>query len=127
MDKRPWILRIEEDGSLESCESFAAIGSGQDIANSVLFQRELEESDPTGRAIYCVYEAMTLGAIAPGVGEFFALDVLCPQGEMGKNVHGHWLNKKGQKFMGAQFKKRGPTPFTNFPRLPDKCLEDFTQ
>jgi 20S proteasome alpha/beta subunit len=127
LDKRPWILRIYEDGSLESCESFAAIGSGEDLANSVLFQREVEEDDPIGRVIYCVYEAMKLGAIAPGVGEFFTLDVLYPQGEMGKNVHGHWLNKKGQRFMERQFKRRGPKPFTNFPKLPEKCLENFTQ
>lgn len=80
-----------------------------------------------GRVIYCVYEAMRLGRIAPGVGDFFTLNVLYPQGEMGKTVHGHWLNKKGERFMEAQFKKRGPTLFTNFPKLPNKCLENFTQ
>jgi 20S proteasome alpha/beta subunit len=127
LDKRPWILRVDDDGSLESCESFAVIGSGEDIANGVLFQRELEGDDPLGRAIYCVYEAMKLGSIAPGVGEFFTLDVLYPPGEKAKTIHGHWLNKKGQRFMENQFKRRGPKPFTNFPKLPDNCLEKFTQ
>ena len=127
LDKNPYILRVDDDGSLESWESFAAIGSGQDIASSVLFQREHESDDSLSRAIYCVYEAMTLGSIAPGVGEFFTLDVLYPPGEKAREVQGNWLNKKGQAFMGRQFKKRGPKPFANFPRLPDGCLEKFTQ
>lgn len=125
--KDTYILKVHSDGSLESCENFAAIGSGEDIASSVLFQREQEADDSKSRTIYCVYEAMRLGSIAPGVGEFFTLDVLYPQGEKAKTVYGEWLNKKGQKFMGAHFKRRGPKPFTNFPRLPDNCLEKFTQ
>jgi len=127
LGRRPYILRIDDDGSLESCESFAAIGSGQDIASSVLFQREHEDNDPLSRGVYCVYEAMKLGAIAPGVGEFFTLDVLYPPGEKDKKVYSLWLNKKGQKFMEAQFKKRGPKPFIRFPRMPDDCLKRFAQ
>lgn len=127
LDKEPYLLRIDEDGSLESCEHFAAIGSGQDIANGVLFQREHEYKDSLSRTIYCVYEAMKLGAIAPGVGEYFTLDVLYPEKEKGKEVYGEWLNKKGQAFMENEFKKRGPKAFSNFPRLPEKCLEKFSQ
>jgi 20S proteasome alpha/beta subunit len=125
--KEPYILKVHSDGTLESCEHFAAIGSGEDIASSVLFQREQESDDSKSRTIYCVYEAMRLGAIAPGVGEFFTLDILYPQGEKEKTVHGEWLNHKGQKFMQQQFKQRGPKPFARFPRLPDGCLEKFTQ
>lgn len=126
LDKKPYILRVSNDG-LESSDNFAAIGSGEDIANSVLFQREHESDYSLSKTIYCVYEAMKLGRISPGVGEYFTLDVMYPQGEKGKEVHGDWLNKKGQAFMEREFKKRGPKKFSNFPSLPNKCLEKFTQ
>jgi hypothetical protein len=29
--------------------------------------------------------------------------------------------------MDREFKKRGPKTFSNFPRLPEKCLEKFAQ
>jgi len=127
LNKEPYILKVHDDGSLENCENFAAIGSGEDIASSTLFQREQEADDSMSSTIYCVFEAMQIGSIAPGVGKFFTLDVMYPQGEKDKEVYGEWLNKKGQKFMASQFKKRGPKAFINFPRLPDKCLEKFTQ
>ena len=126
LDKGSYILKVCDDGSLESCESFAAIGSGADVAESVLYQRAHENDDPLSMSIYHVYEAMLLGSIAPGVGEEPTIDVLYPAGEKSKEVYGAFLNDKGERFMSRQFKKRGPKKFTNFPALPAGCLErDF--
>lgn len=126
LDRTPHILRVSDEG-LESSENFAAIGSGENIADSVLFQREHEARNSLSKTIYIVYEAMRLGAIAPGVGEYFTLDVLYPPGEKGKEMQGLWLNKQGEAFMEREFKRRGPKSFSNFPHLPDKYLEKFTQ
>lgn len=126
LDRKPRILRVSDQG-VESSANFAAIGSGEEIANSVLFQREHESQYSLSKTIYCVYEAMRLGAIAPGVGEYFTLDVLYPPGEKGKEVHALWLNRKGEAFMEREFKKRGPKKFSNFPTLPDRYLQKFNQ
>lgn len=125
LEKTPYILKVV-DGELESCENFAAIGSGEDIANSVLFQREHESDSTLSKTIYRVYECMKLGAIAPGVGEEFTLDVLYPPGEKSEGIYGEWLNSKGKRFMEREFRNRGPKPFTKFPQLPTGCLrKDF--
>ena len=54
-------------GELYRSEPFAVIGSGSDIAEPALYQREYRDSWGTGRAVYCAYEAQRLGSIAPGV------------------------------------------------------------
>jgi 20S proteasome alpha/beta subunit len=126
LDKRSHILKVDDDGSLESCESFAAIGSGADVAESVLYQREHEDDDSVGKTVYHVFEAMLLGSIAPGVGDEPTIDVLYPQGERSKGVYGAYLNKRGEALMKREFKKRGPKTFSNFPQIPDNCFDtDF--
>lgn len=125
-DATPRVVRIDSDGSLEAVESFATIGSGSDIADGVLFQREHEDSDPLGMTLYHVYEAMKLGSIAPGVGKEFTIDVVYPPDNGHSEVWGEQLNEKGMRFMAAQFRKRGPREFTNFVKLPGKIFDaDF--
>jgi 20S proteasome alpha/beta subunit len=125
-DRTPRVVRIDSRGVLESVESFATIGSGSDIADGVLFQREHDENDTLGATLYHVYEAMKLGSIAPGVGKEFTVDVVYPPDKTHKEVWGEALSKKGKAFMEAQFKKRGPKQFTNFVKLPNGILErDF--
>jgi len=122
-DHTPRVVKIESDGSLESVESFATIGSGSHIADGVLFQREHDGNDTLGSALYHVYEAMKLGSIAPGVGTEFTIDVVYPPDKDHKEVWGKTLSDKGKKFMEAQFRKRGPKPFKNFVALPTGILE----
>jgi hypothetical protein len=125
-DKTPCVVRIDANGTLEVAHSFVTIGSGSTIADGVLFQREHDDAHPLGSTLYHVYEAMKLGSIAPGVGKEFTLDVLHPPDADHKEVWGEMLSKKGKAFFEAQFKKRGPKPFTNFVKLPNGILEkDF--
>jgi 20S proteasome alpha/beta subunit len=126
LDKDSYILKVDGDGTLESCESFAAIGSGADVAESVLYQREHQDSNAVGKTVYHVFEAMLLGSIAPGVGDEPTIDVLYPPGERSKGVYGAYLNKKGEAFMKRKFKDLGPKKFSNFPRLQDRYFDkDF--
>lgn len=69
------IYRIGPTGSVETCENFAAIGSGAYVAEAALFQRNQSVETDLGTTIYNVYEAMKLGSIAPGVGEKFQIGV----------------------------------------------------
>jgi len=61
---------------------FAAIGSGCDIARSLMFTRELDSGDPLMRVIYVVYEAKALSETVPGVGPAFSLDILRQDGTL---------------------------------------------
>jgi hypothetical protein len=125
-DKHARVIEINDDGTLEIVESFAAIGSGSLIAESVFFQREHTDDDTLGATLYHVFEAMKLGSIAPGVGKHFTINVLHPRDRDHPDLHGQVLNDKGMAFMESQFRKRGPKPFTNFVRLPNHILEkDF--
>lgn len=71
----PMIVRMNDEGELEICSNFAAIGSGVYIAESALFHREHTEDSSLADTLYRVYEAMRLGAHAPGVGEKFHMYV----------------------------------------------------
>ncbi len=124
-DKEPYIFKIDSDGTVENCEHFATIGSGSYIAESVLYQRKHEGSTLLGPTIYHVFEAMKLGAIAPGVGQEHTINVLYPPGERRKDTVGEALTPKAQRFMLRTFKKFGPKEFKRLP-LPNDSLEsDF--
>jgi len=69
------IFRIGDSGIVETCEHFAAIGSGYHIAEASLFQRSQNLGNDLGTTIYNVYEAMKLGSSAPGVGTEFQIGV----------------------------------------------------
>lgn len=71
----PLLFRIHEDGLVESCMHFCAIGSGLTLAEASLFHREHDCDTALEVALYHVYEAMRLGSRAPGVGERFAISV----------------------------------------------------
>src|SRR5271168_2682356 len=62
----PYLFRVHDDGLVEFCEHFCAIGSGLTIAEASLFHREHESTDPIKWGMYNVYEAMRLGSRAPG-------------------------------------------------------------
>lgn len=122
-EKDPYIYKVEEDGSLISCDNFATIGSGSPIAGGVLYQRQQESDMSLGRTIYHVYEAMKLGSIASDVGQEHTINVLYPQGEKEKTVSGDALTTKADRYLARQFKKLGPKKFAQMA-LPGGFFEE---
>ena len=123
--KEPYIYKIDDEGTLHSCDNFAAIGSGSTIAEGILYQREQESSMALGRTVYHVFEAMKLGSIATDVGEEHTINVLHPPGDKRKDVAVDALTEKAKLFLKRKFDKLGPKPFSNMP-LPDGFFEqDF--
>jgi 20S proteasome alpha/beta subunit len=99
------LVKIEDNGELEICSNFSAIGSGMYIAESVLFQREHSRGEGLANAIYHVYEAMRLGAYAPGVGGRFVMGVVQFSG-----AEALWtfVEPRYMKLLAGEFKKFGP-------------------
>lgn len=109
------IYRINSSGVIETCDNFAAIGSGYYIAESCLFQREQNKSGDLGTTIYNVYEAMKLGSTAPGVGRKFEIAVAeweywneLPTNA--GNVKISHLEPKYYEYLEKQFRRYGPRP-----------------
>lgn len=115
------LFKVQADCSVEVCEHFAAIGSGSDIAESVLFQREHEGDLPLGQTLYDVYEAARLGSKAPGVGNTHAISVLIPPKKGGEIAYSR-VTEKGYKFLSKKFKQYGPKDFYRLG-LPDYTLD----
>jgi hypothetical protein len=114
----PHIFRIGETGLVETCESFAAIGSGSYIAESTLFQREHHEHTKLGKGIYNVYEAMKLGGHAPGVSSEFEIYIAEWDYFRERKVAGYEgsvafkvIGEKYQEYLLKLFKRYGPKPF----------------
>jgi hypothetical protein len=104
----PFIFRINDDGAIELCFNFAAIGSGLYIAESSLFYREHSENVQLPDAIYHVYEAMRLGSHAPSVGKKFAMGISYA-GESGQ-TQWQYVESDYMAFLEQDFKKLGPQP-----------------
>jgi 20S proteasome alpha/beta subunit len=124
-ERQPRIYKIDCLGTVELCENFAAIGTGATVAESVLYQRKHEASDPLGPSVYHVFEAMKLGAIASDVGQEHTIDVLYPPGERKKDLTGDCLTDGAKKFLERKFRQFGPKAFERLA-LPKKAFEqDF--
>lgn len=67
------IYRIHQSGLVEPCENFCAIGSGLEMAESMLFYRKCHASHKAHLALYKVMEAAIFGRHAPHVGENISL------------------------------------------------------
>ncbi len=102
------IIRIHDSGLVETCSHFAAIGSGMYIAEAALFQREQNNEKSLGDTIYHVYEAMKLGAAAPGVGEAFSLHIVSAPTSSSGQVKLQWITEDYDKYMDRMFAKFGP-------------------
>jgi len=122
LDGETQIFKVDADCSVEQCEHFAAIGSGSDIAESVLFQREHQGDLPIGQALYAVYEAARLGSKAPSVGDSHAISVLLPP-QKGGHIVSSRVSDKGYRFLSRKFKQYGPKNFYRLG-LPKDALED---
>lgn len=98
-----YIFRIDRSGECEVCENFAAIGTGTDIAEASLCQREHEGDLSLAQALFHVYEATVLGSKAPGVGKESAISVLSLAEDKGIQMQG--IQEAGWRFLERAFKK----------------------
>jgi hypothetical protein len=94
-----------------------------DIAECMLAYREHEADTHLGRAIYHVYEAWKIGAVAPGVGKKHCLISVFYPPKKGKTITSKRVSEKGMKFLERRFRELGPKDFFQFP-LPENFLED---
>jgi hypothetical protein len=110
-DREVYIYKVNEEG-LEPCDNFAAIGSGCVIAEGVLYQRQHQWNDPIGPTVYRVYEAMTLGAISPTVGEENTINILYPpQRDRTMRDTMVEITERTDRFLERRFRKLGPRAF----------------
>lgn len=126
------IFKVEDDASLEMCEHFATIGAGAMIADGALYQREhAYDTVNLNRAIYHVYEAMSLGRIAPGVSrDVCNIGVLYPPGELESEAAGIVLKEltdSGFDVMQKHFTKYGPRLVPKTPSLPKGSLVEVKE
>lgn len=105
-DEESLLVRLEDDGSIEVCSNFSAIGTGMYIAESALFQREHTHSDSLADTIYHVYEAMRLGSHAPGVGKRFAMGIAHIKDS--GTVQWEHVQPSYMKLLEKEFKRFGP-------------------
>jgi hypothetical protein len=112
------IIRINDSGFVERCSHFAAIGSGMYIAEASLFQREQSNEKSLGDTIYHIYEAMKLGAAAPGVGENFSLHIVSAPKSPSEQVKLQWITADYDKYMEKMFMKFGPKKVTEIKFRP---------
>jgi len=120
-DGKPKIYKIDTFGSVELCETFAAIGTGATIAESVLYQRKHGAQTPLGASVYHVFEAMKMGSIASNDGRGYTLEVLYPPGEKKKDLTGETLTGAAKRFLENKFDELGPKPFKTL-KLPKNAL-----
>jgi hypothetical protein len=107
-DNSTIIMRINDSGLVERCSNFAAIGSGMYIAEAALFQREQSNEKSLGDTIYHVYEAMKLGAAAPGVGENFSLHIVSAPTSSSGQIKLQWVTEDYDKYLDRMFERFGP-------------------
>jgi len=124
-DKEAYIYRTDAEGMLHHCENFAAIGSGQTIAEGVLYQREHEARHPLGVTVYRVFEAMKLGSIASDVGKKHTLNVLHPPDREHKELWADGLTPTAERFLARSFRKLGPKNFKRLSLPHGSFEEDF--
>jgi hypothetical protein len=114
----PMLYRISDIGTVETCQNFAAIGSGSYIAEASLFQRSQRSTNDLGTTIYNVYEAMRLGAIAPGVGKKFEIGIAEWDWYEKPNPHNRgevkisYLEPQYYKYLDKRFGRFGPKTLT---------------
>lgn len=102
-------------GQLWECEDFAAIGSGETIAEAILFYRGLMNTGSLMKAAYIVYEAKRMGEITPGVGESTSMIVSEFKGE---NLCWWNVTEPGMAFLEGLFIEHfGPKELRGEPAL----------
>jgi hypothetical protein len=100
----PKIFRVHETGMVEICHNFAAVGTGLYIAESLLFLREYNADISLRDGMYSVFEAMTFGSRAPGVGEAFSVSIVSEK--QGKLIW-EYPNEEYRQYLEKQVPKFG--------------------
>lgn len=98
-------------GELWECDGFAAIGSGETIAEATLYRRGIEESRSFMEVAYAVYEAKRLGEITPGVGPTTSLGVFDIDEVAKGESYLRWRHVSNLSFLERQFEMFGPRPY----------------
>jgi hypothetical protein len=97
-------------GELWECDGFAAIGSGEIVAEAMLYQRRIQETDSFQEVAYAVYEAKRLGEITPGVGPRTSMCVLdIVDGE--SQLRSRHVPDKGLLFLESQLARFAPQQY----------------
>jgi hypothetical protein len=110
----PQIFTIAADGEVCHHDTFAAIGTGSVIAESVLYQRRLTENESLERTVYVVYEAMKSASIAPSVGKLFHIVIFGPG-----DTKSRMLSLEGYKHHDELMKVYAPKKLGEMPALSD--------
>jgi ATP-dependent protease HslVU (ClpYQ) peptidase subunit len=119
------VYRVHAQNHLiERCERFAAIGSGANVAEMVLYQRQHSPFWTLPRTLYAVYEAQRIGQIAPGVGRETHQYVLSYDPDK-QTMYPIILFPNARTFLDEQFEALGPRPIPLELKLPFGSLFDF--
>ncbi len=109
-------------GELWECDGFAAIGSGETIAEAALFQRGIVETLPLPHVAYAVYEAKRLGEITPGVGISTSMTVVDLTEDEQEHLRWRHVGREGLEFLESQLRERfGPQKYEYTP-LPKEFI-----
>jgi len=118
----PHIYFMGGDAEVIRQENFAAIGTGDVIAQSLLHYREQHLAMPLEKTLYHMYEAflMAYQSKAPGVGDISQVAVLSPGSNNTVTVR---LGLSSlMRHLDLSFQKYGPKMVGDIPPLPSKCL-----
>jgi hypothetical protein len=112
------LVFVVDGYDVQSCsETFATIGSGAVIAETVLYQRKQEVGLHLDHTLYNVYEAFKLATgAAPGVGAEFAMGIASPSNNEKRMEH-QFINDEGKKVLEDAFQKFGPRIIDSPPTL----------
>lgn len=128
VDDAFYIFRVDDDGDVDECDNFAAIGEGIGIADGMLYLRSSNSEDEVSTQVYQVWEAMKMAAeCISTVGKDITINVIYPPGEKGKHVAGDILTDEGEDHLAKLFKEKyGIRGFRRVPKLPKNALStDF--
>lgn len=123
-NKKPLLMKIQNTGRVVEQDHFSQAGAGAYIALANFYQREHVRPLSLEQTLYHVYEAMRLGAIAPGVGKKHEISVIRPA-DNGKLKR--WRpSAAGERYLAKLFNKFGPKKMFGKRRVPfdrEECLE----
>jgi 20S proteasome alpha/beta subunit len=111
---------------VSSRDTFGAIGSGHEIANSILSLREYERSSPLQYSVYMVYEAKRCSEKSGFVGKFTALLAQAPGSpEVNDRASVNIMGELGMENLEALYQHFWKVPFDRLISLPSLPSEFF--
>ncbi len=120
--KSQFVIYRYEDGDVCPLENYATIGSGGYHASVMLNMRKHEAFTPVDDAVYSVYEAQRVGAMANGVGYDARVDILRYDREL-QRVAAFSVNGREGGFLDKTFLSLLPRPYPENFRLEPGVVE----